>query len=95
MLDPNFRKLMHPYDVANPPSGPGWVIQIVCHHYNPYPSTKQMKIPIDSPERVEFGPYQFITEKVLKKLSDPTLRALWRQECGPGMVGSGKELDHR
>ncbi len=44
-LDPNFRKLMHPYDVANPPSGHGWVIQIVCHHYNPYPSTTQMKIP--------------------------------------------------
>jgi type IV pilus assembly protein PilM len=65
---------MHPYDVNNPPSGAGWVIQIVCHHYNPFPSTAQMKIPSDSPKRVEFGPYQFITEKVLKKLSDPTLR---------------------
>jgi type IV pilus assembly protein PilM len=74
LLDSNFKKLMHPYDVANPPSGAGWVIQMVCHHYNPYPSLAQMKIPIDSKERIEFGPYQFITEKVLKKLSDPTLR---------------------
>ena len=40
-LDTNYKKLMHPYDVANPPVGEGWVIQLVCHHYNPYPKTRE------------------------------------------------------
>jgi len=73
-LDPKFKMLMHPYDVANPPADAGWVIQLVCHHYNPYPSRKQMDIKLNSRERIEFGPYQYITERILSKLNDPTLR---------------------
>jgi type IV pilus assembly protein PilM len=73
-LDPKFKVLMHPYDVANPPADAGWVIQLVCHHYNPYPSRKQMEIKLNSRERIEFGPYQYITERILSKLNDPTLR---------------------
>ena len=74
MLDTTYKKLMHPYDVANPPEGEGWVIQLVCHHYNPTPSMSQLKFPVTDPRRVEFGPYQYITEKVLKTFSDPRLR---------------------
>jgi type IV pilus assembly protein PilM len=74
LLDPKFKMLMHPYDVANPPADAGWVIQLVCHHYNPYPSRKQMELKLDSRERIEFGPYQYITERILSKLNDPTLR---------------------
>ncbi len=74
LLDPKFKMLMHPYDVANPPTDKGWVIQLVCHHYNPYPSRKQMEIKLTSRERIEFGPYQYITERILSKLNDPTLR---------------------
>lgn len=75
-LDPKFKRLMHPYDVetANAPTGEGWIVQIACHHYNPYPSTKQQKLPLKDPQRTEFGPYQFITEKVLHKLNSPFLR---------------------
>ena len=55
------------------------MIQLVCHHYNPYPNTKtpaveQMAMPVDDPKRTDFGPYQFITEKVLRKLNSPSLR---------------------
>src|SRR5271157_1646483 len=75
-LDPKFKRLMHPYDVdpANAPSGEGWIVQIACHHYNPYPSTEQLKLPLKDPRRTQFGPYQFITEKVLHKLNSPLLR---------------------
>ena len=74
-VDKTLKNLMHPYDVAKEPSGEGWVIQLVCHHYNPYPSPAQMRITdLKDPRRIEFGPYQFITEKVLKKLNDPNLR---------------------
>ena len=67
---------MHPYDVdsANAPSGEGWIVQIACHHYNPYPSLEQQKFTLKDPRRTQFGPYQFITEKVLHKLNSPLLR---------------------
>ena len=76
-LDSKFKRLMHPFDTdaANAPSGEGWIVQIACHHYNPYPSPKQMRIlNLKDPLRTQFGPYQFITEKVLHKLNSPLLR---------------------
>ncbi len=76
-LDSKFKRLMHPYDTdaANAPSGEGWIVQIACHHYNPYPSPDQMRIlNLKDPRRTQFGPYQFITEKVLHKLNSPLLR---------------------
>ena len=33
-----------------------------------------MALAVTDPKRTDFGPYQFITEKVLKKLNSPTLR---------------------
>ncbi len=69
-----FKNLMHPYDVAKEPSGEGWVIQLICHHYNPYPSKEQRKLDATDKRRIEFGPYEFITRKVLSKLNDPSLR---------------------
>ncbi|APW63466.1 type IV pilus assembly protein PilM [Paludisphaera borealis] len=73
-LDPPFKRLMHPYDVANPPTGEGWIIQIVGHHYNPYPSAEQQKLKPDDPKRMEFGPFEFLTRKVMSKLNYPSLR---------------------
>ena len=35
-----YKNLMHPYDRNNPPSGPGWIIQIVGHHYNEAAQTR-------------------------------------------------------
>jgi len=76
-LDTTYKRLMLPYDVANPPTGEGWVIQLICHHYNPYPKTKeQILLSPKDPRRTDFGPYQFITDKVLTtvKLNNPELR---------------------
>ena len=77
-LDANFKRLMHPFDAETAPTGEGWVIQLVCHHYNPYPKgesgRKQMALAVDDPKRTDFGPYQFLTEKVLRKLNSPSLR---------------------
>ncbi len=73
-IDSTFLKLMHPVDAKTAPSGEGWVIQLVCHHYNPYPSRAQRALEPTDPRRVEFGPYQFITDKVLTKLNVPALR---------------------
>ena len=39
----------------------------------PRPSSKRI-INLKDPRRVEFGPYQFITEKILHKLNSPLLR---------------------
>ncbi len=70
-----FKQLMHPIDADAPPSGAGWIIQIACHHYNPYPTSQEQAV-MDStdPRRTDFGPIQFLTDKVLRKLNDPQLR---------------------
>jgi type IV pilus assembly protein PilM len=74
-LDSKFKTLMHPYDFENAPSGEGWVVQMICHHYNPYPTAReQFALDPKDPKRTDFGPYQFITEKVLSKLNSPLLR---------------------
>jgi type IV pilus assembly protein PilM len=73
-IDPTFLKLMHPVDAKTPPTGEGWVIQLVCHHYNGYPSREQRRLDLKDKNRIELGPYQFLTDKVLTKLNVPTLR---------------------
>ncbi|HZW30381.1 MAG TPA: type IV pilus assembly protein PilM [Isosphaeraceae bacterium] len=74
-LDPKLKALMHPYDVKNPPSGEGWIIQIICHHYNPYPTDReQLALQPNDPRRTDFGPVQYLTEKVLPKLNSPGIR---------------------
>ncbi len=74
LIDPRFKRFsMHPFDLATPPEGEGWVIQIVAHHYNPFPDAKQRNLG-DDPTRVDFGPHEFLTRKVLPRLNSPTLR---------------------
>jgi type IV pilus assembly protein PilM len=75
------KSLMHPYDRANAPKGEGgWVVQVVGHHYNPYPSGDQYKIPEKlpsgalNPERTEYGPYAYIVKRIIPSLNDPKLR---------------------
>ena len=51
------------------------MIQLVCHHYNPYPNHETSgRSTLKDPKRTDFGPYQFITDKVLTKLNSPMLR---------------------
>lgn len=66
------KNLMHPYDRTTSPTGPGWVIQIVGHHYNPYPSGAELKL--QAPQRTEYGPYGFIVSKIIPALTDPRIR---------------------
>jgi hypothetical protein len=74
-LDPKLKMLMHPVDKDTPPSGEGWIIQIICHHYNPYPTDReQLALDVSNPNRTDFGPIQFLTEKVLPRLNSPSIR---------------------
>ena len=60
-----------------PPSGEGWIIQIVCHHYNPYPDLSKPEgalEPATDRKQTGFGPVQFLTDKVLPKLNLPQIR---------------------
>ena len=68
------KSLMHPYDRANPPVGAGWIVQIVGHHYNPYPTGDQQRLPENSPARYEFGPYGYLVRKIIPTLLNPKLR---------------------
>jgi len=69
------KDLMHQYDRANPPKGEGWIIQVIGHHYNPYPrDKKELLIPENDPKRTDFGPYEFIILKILPKLNTADLR---------------------
>jgi type IV pilus assembly protein PilM len=84
-------------DATNPPSGEGWVIQLICHHYNPYPDLKtdagriQMGLAVSDPKRTDFGPYQFITEKVLNKLNSPTLRLFGVHHAALAWISEDRE----
>src|SRR5262249_44145465 len=73
-LDSNFKMLMHPIDSATAPTGEGWIVQLVCHHYNPYPKSDQMALDPSNPRRTDFGPIEYLTAKVLPRLNDPRLR---------------------
>jgi type IV pilus assembly protein PilM len=69
------KSLMHPYDRANAPAGAGWIVQIVGHHYNPYPTNdQQARLPLNSPARYEFGPYGYLVQKIIPTLLNPKLR---------------------
>ncbi len=94
LLDPKFKMLMHPYDAdeKNAPSGEGWVIQVVCHHYNPYPRTREQHTfsPGDR-RRTDFGPVEFLTDKVLPKLNKPQLRLFGIHHIAVAWMTSEKE----
>src|SRR5579864_5659235 len=58
------KSFMHPYDRANAPSGEGWVIQLIGHHYNPYPvSTRESKR-----DPLDLGPLNYLLREVLPRL---------------------------
>ena len=64
---------MHPIDRDTAPSGAGWVVQIVGHHYNPNPTAEDFKLK-PGERQTAFGPYQYLTTKILPGLLDPALR---------------------
>ncbi len=98
-LDPKFKMLMHPIDAKEgaAPSGEGWIVQIVCHHYNPYPDLskpeirKQLDLPASDRRKTSFGPVQFLTDKVLPKLNLPQLRLFGIHHVAVGWLTTEKE----
>ena len=67
-VNPSAKSTMHPYDVkeGNTPSGEGWVIQIVGHHYNPYPGKVK--------NEDNMGPLGYIRNDILKRLQSASPR---------------------
>ncbi len=65
---------LHPIDRKEPPAGEGWIVQILCHHYNPTATAAELKLP--EAQRKSFGPYNYIYQKVLPRLQAADLRAL-------------------
>jgi type IV pilus assembly protein PilM len=98
-LDPKFKMLMHPIDAKDgaAPTGEGWIVQIVCHHYNPYPdltnlkTREQLNLPSTDRRRTSFGPIQFLTDKVLPKLNDPRLRLFGIDHIAVGWLTTEKD----
>ena len=95
-LDPNFKKLMHPLDVARRPPRRGLdhpdrlpPLQPLSHD-----KTRETWRPTD-PKRTDFGPYQFITEKVLTRLNDPAMRLFGVNHVALAWMTLGPRMDHR
>ena len=65
------------------------MIQLVCHHYNPYPHAGSSVHAGGQRHQNEtdFGPYQFLTDKVLAKLNNPVAAALRRRSHRRGLDG--------
>ncbi len=63
---------MHVFDRGETPSGPGWIISVVGHHYNPY----DLKSGLTADEKkVAQGPTKYLQATILPKFWDPALRA--------------------
>ena len=74
-LSDHFKNLMHKLDRSKPPEGEGWIIQIVGHHYNPRPTAEERKLVREGKmKQISFGPYGYLTEKILPALMKPSLR---------------------
>ena len=50
-----------------------------------------MALPVTDPKRTDFGPYQFLTEKVLKKLNSPSLRLFGVDHIALAWMAEDKE----
>ncbi len=94
------RDLMHPLDRKTPPSGEGWVVQLIGHHYNPSRDPK-------NPNQLDFGPWYYLLNEIIPRFRIPALRQFgvthvtlkaysvdkeWTPDksAGGGMISSGK-----
>jgi type IV pilus assembly protein PilM len=65
---PELKDTMLVYDRETPPTGPGWIVQIIGHHYNPYPKNPK------NPAPFEYGPTLYLTSYVVPQLGTPRAR---------------------
>jgi type IV pilus assembly protein PilM len=66
-LERDYIDTMHPYEQANAPTGAGWVIQIVGHHYNPSPRSAPGLFLKQRSEKLAVGPAAFIQKYILPR----------------------------
>jgi type IV pilus assembly protein PilM len=73
----SYKFSLHPLDRKQDqaPSGPGWIIQIVGHHYNPNPADMKERALPDS-EQKAFGPLNYLVKKILPRFQGADLRVL-------------------
>ena len=64
---------MHVYDRTTPPTGPGWIIQVVGHHYNPGKDKKKFT---EKENAYNEGPSRYIQKQILPRFWVPELRAM-------------------
>jgi type IV pilus assembly protein PilM len=67
-----FKDLMLPLDRDKPPTGKGWVIQVVGHHYNPPGFNTELT---DEERRIALGPVRFLVQDVIPRFHRADLRA--------------------
>ena len=65
---------MHPIDSGTTPSGEGGSSRSSATTTTRIRRADQLALPATDPRRTDFGPNQFLTDKVLRKLNDPRLR---------------------
>lgn len=65
------KESMDPMDRDSPPSGPGWVVQIVGHHFNPSPFTSGIT---EAEKQIAKGSRNYIQENILPRFWVPELR---------------------
>ncbi len=90
MFPETFKATLHPLDRNEPPAGEGWIIQILCHHYNPTATTAaETRLPAD--KRMSFGPWNYIYYKVLPRFWTAELRALGIHHVAMTWIVTDKE----
>jgi type IV pilus assembly protein PilM len=77
------KQSMHPLDRESAPSGPGWVIQVIGHHYNPSPLlrrdvSEKSKQTLEKMKEMNLalGPLRYLVEQVLPRFWPAELRLL-------------------
>ena len=96
-LEPDFKMLMHPIDAANAAHGRGLdhpdrlpPLQPVSHSR----ASRSLHAATD-PRRTDFGPIQFLTDKVLPKMNDPRLRLYGVTHVAVGLDDDREGMDDR
>lgn len=79
----DFRDFMHPLDRSEAPTGAGWVIHVIGHHYNPpmygtgsekLQAIKAKEQELGGNRRIIYGPLEYLVQQVVPRFWRPVLR---------------------
>jgi len=79
-----FKSTLHPLDRKDP-TGEGWIVQILCHHYNPTPIGAELKNPM------LLGGWKYIYQQVLPRFWSADLRAKGIHHVALTGIGTDKQ----